>query len=110
MTEFNAEYANAARLADAQVAVQGPTDFEVKKDPHGVRQSHMGEKASEITDYIYLLRLAELQDFFADLDSGKAKELPQGEERNTAFKNARYSRLRAASARHYAWKLPKAPF
>ncbi len=110
MTEFNAENANAQRLADAQVAVQGPTDFEVKKDPHGARNSYLGNKASDIKDYVYLLRLAELQDFFGDLDSTKAKELPQGEERNAAYKNARYSRIRAASARYYAWKLPKAPF
>jgi hypothetical protein len=59
---------------------------------------------------VYLLRLAELQDFFGDLDAAKARELPSGEERNKALKNARYSRLRAASARHYAWKLPRSPF
>jgi hypothetical protein len=110
MTKFNAENANAARLADAQVAVQGPTDFEVKKDPYDSRQSYVGVRASEITDYVYLLRLGDLQDFFGDLDTAKAQELPPGGERNTALKNARYSRLRAASARYYAWKLPKAPF
>lgn len=114
MADFNAENADAARDADIQVLTTGPEahDFEIRKDPAKVEETHIGERASTVRSFKYLMRLADMQDYFANLDAQKARDLPAGEERNKAFKDSRYSRLRAAVCRYYARKCPRggAPF
>lgn len=104
----NNKYAAQRTEADILVLTVGPErfDFAVKRDPHdksGKQVSHVGKLVSAIADVRYLYNMASLQDWCADQSSDKAEALPP-EEKRAEYKNAGYSRNRAAVCRYYARK------
>lgn len=105
------KYASQRTEADILVLTVGADrfDFTVKRDPNdksGKQVSQVGKSVSAIGDYRYLYNMANFQDWCADQSSDKAEAMPKGsDEQRAEYKNAGYSRNRAAVCRYYARKL-----